>query len=317
VTANFFAYNLDNNNTFYTDSSAMEMQQRILNYRPTWDLTTNQPVSSNYYPINQAIVIQDDEQNLSFVVTNDRSQGGSVLENGRIEFMHNRRLFADDHRGVGEPLSENGTYGNGISIQATYTVHFVNKTQTYSKQRFQQLVIEDPVQLNFAFNFTVTPMAADAKSENLGLPEGIVRVASNGVPPPIKVTSYPMDRNLLMVRIENVGDLFDYPKNSTLQDTVAYVDLSALAKDFWYKANGQSTQLSRINIEEMQLTGVQNQADMKKKRYQWKGVDDGQVVEPTLPKDLPNNVIALSAQRIRNFYFEYVPLNQVQKKETQ
>jgi len=48
---------------------------------------------------------------------------------------------------------------------------------------------------------------------------------------------------------------------------------------------------------------------MKKNRYQWKGVDDSQVVEPVLPKDLPNNVIALSAQRIRVFYFEYVPLN--------
>jgi len=111
----------------------MEMQQRILNKRPTWNLTTNQPVSSNYYPINQAIVIQDESQNLSFVVTNDRSQGGSVLENGRIEFMHNRRLFYDDDRGVREPLSENGTYGNGISVQATYTLHFVNKSQTYSK----------------------------------------------------------------------------------------------------------------------------------------------------------------------------------------
>lgn len=52
VTANFFAYNLDNNETFYTDSSAMEMQKRILNFRPTWNLTTNEPVSSNYYPIN-------------------------------------------------------------------------------------------------------------------------------------------------------------------------------------------------------------------------------------------------------------------------
>lgn len=48
---------------------------------------------------------------------------------------------------------------------------------------------------------------------------------------------------------------------------------------------------------------------MKKNRYQWMGVDDGHVVEPVLPKDLPNNVIALSAQRIRVFYFEYVPLN--------
>lgn len=31
VTANFFAYNLDSNNTFYTDSNGLEMQERILN----------------------------------------------------------------------------------------------------------------------------------------------------------------------------------------------------------------------------------------------------------------------------------------------
>ena len=49
-------------------------------------------------------------------VMNDRSQGGSVLESGRIEFMHNRRLFKDDSRGVSEPLREDGAYGNGLSI---------------------------------------------------------------------------------------------------------------------------------------------------------------------------------------------------------
>jgi hypothetical protein len=133
VTVNFFAYGMDTNDTFYTDSNAMEMQQRVLNKRPTWNLTTNQNISANYYPINSAIVINDVVQNLSFVVTNDRSQGGSVFEDSRIEFMHNRRLFDDDDRGVVEPLSENGTYGNGIPIQATYTMHFVNKSTTYSK----------------------------------------------------------------------------------------------------------------------------------------------------------------------------------------
>jgi hypothetical protein len=74
-------------------------------------------------------------------------------------------------------------------------------------------------------------------SDVLGIPESIIR-QPNGIPAPIKVISYPMDRNLLQVRIENIGDLFDYPKSATLQDTVAYVDLNALAKDLWYKANG-------------------------------------------------------------------------------
>jgi hypothetical protein len=102
--------------------------------------------------------------------------------------------------------------------------------------------------LNFAFNYTISPVSEE-KPSTLGLPAGIVK-QPNGIPAPIKVTSYPMDRNLLMVRIENIGDLFDYPKSATLQDTTAYVDLTALAKDFWYKANGQGTQYSRINIQE-------------------------------------------------------------------
>jgi hypothetical protein len=52
VTVNFFAYNMDTNDTFYTDSSAMEMQKRQLNYRLDWNLSTHQNVSANYYPIN-------------------------------------------------------------------------------------------------------------------------------------------------------------------------------------------------------------------------------------------------------------------------
>ena len=39
-------------------------------------------------------------------VMNDRSQGGSVIEDGAIELMQNRRLLFDDNRGVAEPLNE-------------------------------------------------------------------------------------------------------------------------------------------------------------------------------------------------------------------
>jgi lysosomal alpha-mannosidase len=43
-----------------------------------------------------------------------RSQGGSSLSKGTIEVMHQRRLYYDDSRGVGEPLNETDEYGNGI-----------------------------------------------------------------------------------------------------------------------------------------------------------------------------------------------------------
>ena len=50
---------INNNNTFYTDSMGMELLKRVINYRPSWNLTVHQPVSGNYYPIQSTILIND------------------------------------------------------------------------------------------------------------------------------------------------------------------------------------------------------------------------------------------------------------------
>jgi hypothetical protein len=42
-----------------------------------------------------------------------RCHGGSALKPGTVELMHNRRLFLDDSRGVGEAHNEVDKYGNG------------------------------------------------------------------------------------------------------------------------------------------------------------------------------------------------------------
>ena len=34
--------------TFFTDSNGREMQQRNLNFRPTWDLNVTHPISGKY-----------------------------------------------------------------------------------------------------------------------------------------------------------------------------------------------------------------------------------------------------------------------------
>lgn len=47
------------NQTYYTDSMGMEMQQRIRNYRSNWPLQVLQPVAGNYYPVQSAIYLQD------------------------------------------------------------------------------------------------------------------------------------------------------------------------------------------------------------------------------------------------------------------
>ena len=53
-----------NNTDFYTDSNGLEMQQRILNYRPTWNYSSLQKASGNYYPVTSAIYIQDNTTGL-------------------------------------------------------------------------------------------------------------------------------------------------------------------------------------------------------------------------------------------------------------
>jgi hypothetical protein len=56
--------------------------------------------------VGSAIAIRDETTGLQMTVMNDRAQGGSSLYEGSVELMQNRRLFADDGRGVGEALDE-------------------------------------------------------------------------------------------------------------------------------------------------------------------------------------------------------------------
>ncbi len=51
VTINFLSLDINNKDTFYTDSNGLEMQKRVLNYRPTWDWSGSQNITANYYPV--------------------------------------------------------------------------------------------------------------------------------------------------------------------------------------------------------------------------------------------------------------------------
>lgn len=92
VIAKWTVDNFDNNQTFYTDSNGLEMQKRILNYRPTWNFSesladSNENITGNYYPINSAITMMTVDNSRILSISNDRSQAGSALEAGSIEFM--------------------------------------------------------------------------------------------------------------------------------------------------------------------------------------------------------------------------------------
>ncbi|OWF45656.1 lysosomal alpha-mannosidase-like [Mizuhopecten yessoensis] len=117
-----FSTNLNSFDTFYTDANGREILQRRYNHRDTWVLNQTEDVAGNYYPVNSRIFIRDEAKNVQFTVLTDRSQGGASLRAGSLELMVHRRLLADDHRGVGEPLNETGSDGRGLIIRGKHYV---------------------------------------------------------------------------------------------------------------------------------------------------------------------------------------------------
>jgi hypothetical protein len=47
---------------YYTDANGREVLERIRDYRPTWNYTVVENVSSNYYPVNSRIWIKDQQR---------------------------------------------------------------------------------------------------------------------------------------------------------------------------------------------------------------------------------------------------------------
>ena len=107
--------NVNNSDTFFTDSNGRDFMKRIRSERETWDLKEFEPVAGNYYPVNTAIFIEDEKASLAVVT--DRSQGGSSLSNGFLELMVQRRTTKDDFRGVDDGrrcILEGTTAGQGV-----------------------------------------------------------------------------------------------------------------------------------------------------------------------------------------------------------
>ncbi|EAS04708.3 glycoside hydrolase family 38 amine-terminal domain protein (macronuclear) [Tetrahymena thermophila SB210] len=125
---------LQNNKTFYTDSNGLDMQKRVLNFRPTWNLQLQQEVSGNYYPIGALISLKDINSDQQVSVVTDRSQGGTSLKEGQIEIMIHRRIVRDDARGVGESLNEVDQRNQGISQKIRHFIIFERQNEQLSRR---------------------------------------------------------------------------------------------------------------------------------------------------------------------------------------
>lgn len=298
VIVDFAIGNFTNNKTFWTDSNGLEMQKRILNYRPTWNLSKNyedslENVTANYFPINTAIQLKDINSDRVFTVMNDRPQGGSALKEGAVQFMQNRRIPADDARGMGEWVDEKDKNGNGIRVPASYYIDIFRENTRRSHQRLVQHKTDDPAQ--FFFSSKVEELGSNGVWGDFGS-----QMKKAGVVDTVKMVSLPIDKSRVLLRFENLDDLndkFAYPK---------FVNLTLIAEKMWSQANG-NLQGYTAKLTEMSLSANMELSEMLARKIMWRTVDDETKGEPVIDYTLEDPaLLKLEPQRIRVIKLEFV-----------
>ncbi|CAF3755266.1 unnamed protein product [Rotaria sp. Silwood1] len=109
--------NINSASKYYTDANGREVLERIRNYRPTWNYSSDEPISGNYYPINSRIWIRDNQTQLTILT--DRSEGGGSMYDGSIEIMLHRRILYTDGVSLNEALNETA-YGKGLVVRGKH-----------------------------------------------------------------------------------------------------------------------------------------------------------------------------------------------------
>jgi len=321
VVINWHFEDFDSGETFWTDSNGLEMQKRILNYRPSFNYSGDQNISANYYPINSAIAMRNTDnlkvtpkQDIQVTVMNDRAQAGSAtLQKGTIELIQNRRLIFDDDRGVDEPLNEIDSDGYGMKVNARYWLNIFDLKHAYSQQREQQNALDQPLQFFFAFDYTEKK---EDDSEAVEVENALMSAVKtwSSFEAYGKVLTFPLGRNKILARFENAADRFDALAAKDIQ-----VDLVKFAFAYYYEANGKTGKEIRPEISEVDLSNNQLEAEVveKRKKIQWRGEDDEMIAQklqedPELKAiyernhlDDAMNAISLEPQRIRSFVISY------------
>lgn len=275
---------------FYTDSNGRQTLLRRRNFRPTWTLNVSEPVAGNYYPINSHIYVTDDEGNADTVVAlvNDRSQGGTSLQDGQIELMVHRRLLYDDHFGVGEPLNEPGD-GPGLVVRGTHYllvnpslagIHPISLIRPLAQQMFMRPWL----------SFSSTSLSFTNWKNNFHMQKSGLRA-----PLPDNVhmlTLEPWRDGTHLLRLEHV---YDIGEHSTLSEPVTLI-LDDLLADYTITSAVETT-----------LGG--NQWASEVSRLPWTTADDHQQPLKVSTKFQPvgKTSVTLLPMEIRTFIIQMTP----------
>ncbi|KAI2807423.1 carbohydrate binding [Blomia tropicalis] len=271
-----YSTNLINDKTFYTDANGRQILERKQNYRPTWNYTVFEPISSNYYPVNSRIFIRDQMEQTQFTILTDRTQGGTSLNNGEIELMLHRRLLHDDAFGVDEALNETGPDGNGLVVRGSHYLllnDIVSSTRLH-RELSQQLYLK-PI-LGFMPKFNNHKSATRYQTVVDWMPK---------LPENVHIlTLEQWNSKQILIRLENF-----YQKNENHQNSKATVSIKNILPEKW----------KILNVEELTL-GANQKVESIKQRLQFRYKDNNLYKKVSKIKDFFLE-IHLDPMQIRTF----------------
>lgn len=210
VTVNWKFYDgFDPKGAFFTDSNALEMQSRhkvflrLDEAQESNEAQATTPnhftISGNFYPVDSAIAMRDRSGRSNYQVTimNDRPQGGSadLSDSATIELMQNRRTVWDDKLGLQEPLNDtNWEMGSNKATNRYWMQIFDHKRGASLQRQTQEQLAQ---QLKYLHAGALN-LSSRAQSQAGAMPpvDSLVRV-------------FPLERNELLIRAANLGDVFD------------------------------------------------------------------------------------------------------------
>jgi len=285
-----FRINTDINNkgACLTDSNGREMQERMRDFRPTWNLNQTESVAGNFFPVNTALAIKDDQAQLTVLTDASLAGTGSIID-GSLELMAHRRLLHDDSRGVGEPLNETefvmpyqfprgdcgAHYGSEVVVRGRFFLTLAPPARAAAIWR----PLQDRVYLPAAPFFL------------RGSAEGSYSALKAALPANVQlVTLEPVKAGSVLVRLAHQFGLHEDEDLSK----AASVDLATLFADRQIAA-----------IEEQALSGTMAKTDVTGRRVSW--LVDGEEPEPVSQQQVAplSSEITLDALQVRTFLVSF------------
>ncbi|XP_071865397.1 lysosomal alpha-mannosidase II isoform X2 [Bombus fervidus] len=284
--------NLNSSGEFYTDSNGREMLKRKRNYRPTWNLELEEPVSGNYYPITSKISLKDDEKLLKLSLLTDRAEGGTSMRDGEIEMMIHRRLLRDDAFGVGEALNESA-FGEGLVVRGSHyiiggSIQNLDELAVKEKTLARQLLLRPWSFIQSIEKNSSVPTPHAPNSQGTGL--------AKSLPQNVQIlTLEPWKNGSVLLRLEHIFELGETAK---------------LSKPVEVNIQDLFTTFTIVSIKETTLGGNQWIDDVNRLKWESETNDVLKREEHfSHPVEIKEGVINVLLQpfEIRTFIVEIVP----------